>query len=185
MPPPKPNPFRPTLIKPAAKLCHGLRTLNQFKFCYFLPLSITHPNLVKFVSPIHADKIAVQRVLLFKNLLLPLSRALNGMFALYRSSPGQLSIEPLAPFSYRPGRSSLDPRSIESAWSSCQQALKLHAPPMLYRYKTDVPNIRICFSPLLVSNRHCVTKPKKSKSRFFVAPLLIRMTLRNSLKGGE
>ena len=71
-------------------------------------LGVADPYLVKFIRPVHSQIISLHFVLLLYYVV-SLPSALNGMFALYWSSKGQLSIEPLAPSSRWSGQSALDP----------------------------------------------------------------------------
>ena len=99
-----------TFMEPTAKLAHALGTLLNLHLGYFVALGIADPYLVKFISPIHSQIVSLHFVFLLFHCVLPIPIAVNGKFALYRSSTkGQLSIEPLAPFSRWTGQSVLDP----------------------------------------------------------------------------
>jgi hypothetical protein len=98
--------------------------LEDFHFGYFVAVCITDPNLIKLISPIHTQIVSLQLLFLLGGIV-PISIALNGRFALYQSSQGQLSIEPLAPFSRWSGQSRRDPRWIGGERSSYQQALEI------------------------------------------------------------
>src|SRR4029453_7562716 len=82
----------------------------NFPLSYLGGLLIAHVHLMHSVSPIPSHVVSLHFPFLLLRFVLPIPIALNGMFALYRSSiRGQLSIEPLAPFSHRPGQSLPDP----------------------------------------------------------------------------
>ena len=102
--------------QPLYRLCY-------FDLSYFLALFIAYVYLVQAVSPIHSYVVSFH-LLLFLHYVIPIPKAPNGKLALYRSSrTGQLSIEPLAPFSHWTGQSLPDPRrGIGQGWSSFQQA---------------------------------------------------------------
>jgi hypothetical protein len=90
---PKFDALCPTLMEPAAKLAQAFHALLDGHLGYFLALVIADPHLVKLVGPIHSQIISLQLLCLLV-CFLPIPSALNGKFALYRSSPkGQLSIE--------------------------------------------------------------------------------------------
>src|SRR5215475_13837493 len=81
------------LIEPAAELAPPLYSLGDLHLDNFLALWITHPHLIELIRPIHAQIISLHALLLL-GCVLPIPTALNGKFALYRSSPkGQLSIK--------------------------------------------------------------------------------------------
>src|SRR5205823_4354510 len=83
-----------TFIEPTAKLAHALRTLLNPHLGYFIALNIADPYLVKFINPIHSHIISLHSLFLL-GYVLPIPIALNGKFALYKSSTKkQLSIEP-------------------------------------------------------------------------------------------
>jgi hypothetical protein len=135
--------LRPTLVKPAAKLTHGFGFLSQFYLDYFFALSIADPNLMKLIGPIHTQIVSLQLLLLLL-FLFPFLKALNGVFALYRSSRGQLSIEPLAPFSRWPGQSALDPHGglgFDGPHASKLSESVLNQ--LTYSNKRDLTNIRL------------------------------------------
>src|SRR5574341_578563 len=100
--------FRLTLVEPAAKLAHPFWTLDHLHLDYLLALWITDPHLMKLIRPIHSQ-IVSRHFLFLLPCVFPIPRAVNGMFALYRSSKGQLSIEPLSPFFCWSGQSRSDP----------------------------------------------------------------------------
>jgi hypothetical protein len=134
--------LRPTLVDPTAKLTHGFGFLSQFYLDYFFALSIADPNLMKLIGPIHTQIVSLQLLLLLL-FLFPFLKALNGVFALYRSSQGQLSIEPLAPFSRWPGQSVLDPHSglgLDGPHASKLSESVLNQ--LTYSNKRDLTNIR-------------------------------------------
>src|SRR4029453_7685226 len=82
----------------------------NFPLSYLGGLLIAHVHLMHSVSPIPSHVVSLHFPFLLLRFVLPIPIALNGMFALYRSSiRGHLSIEPLAPFSHRPGQSLPDP----------------------------------------------------------------------------
>ena len=82
-----------TFMEPTAKLAHALGTLLNLHLGYPLALGIADPYLVKFISPIHSHIVSFHS--LFLCCVLPIPIAMNGKFALYKSSTkGQLSIEP-------------------------------------------------------------------------------------------
>jgi hypothetical protein len=101
--------FGLSLMQPSPEFAHGLGLLKHLHLGYFLAVWVADPNLVKFLSPIHSQIVSLHFLILLLYLVLPIPSAVNGMFALYRSSRGQLSIEPLAPFSRWSGQSALDP----------------------------------------------------------------------------
>jgi len=91
---PKFNRLCSLLIEPTAKLSQAVNVLRHFFLNDFLTVKITHPDLMKLIGPIHSQIKAFQLLCLL-GYRFSISGALNGMFALYRSSTkGQLSIEP-------------------------------------------------------------------------------------------
>jgi hypothetical protein len=115
-----------TFMEPTAKLAHALGTLLNLHLSYFLALGIADPYLVKFISPIHSHIVSFHSLFLL-GCVLPIPIAMNGKFALYKSSTkGQLSIEPQ--IRSLTGRDSLPlilVRGIRPRWSSFQQALEI------------------------------------------------------------
>src|SRR5713226_2913596 len=107
-PSPKLAPFSSSLIKPAPQLRHPFRGLFDLHLRYLLPVLITHVELVHSVCPVHSHIVSLHFLSLLR-CVVPIPTTVNGMFALYRSSMGQLSIEPLAPFFYWSGQSQGDP----------------------------------------------------------------------------
>src|SRR5215510_3444696 len=101
--------FSFSLMEPSTEFAHGFGLLKHLHLGYFLALWVADPNLVEFFSPIHSQIVSLHFLVLLLHHLLPIPSAVNGMFALYRSSNGQLSIEPLSPFSRWSGQSVLDP----------------------------------------------------------------------------
>src|SRR5262245_28510626 len=101
--------FSFSLMEPSTEFAHGFGLLKHLHLDYFLALWVADPNLVEFFSPIHSQIVSFHFLVLLLHHLLPIPSAVNGMFALYRSSNGQLSIEPLSPFSRWSGQSVLDP----------------------------------------------------------------------------
>src|SRR5215471_2595435 len=106
---PQLNPLSSLLIEPAPTLRQpfgGLWDLHLGDLCSVL---IPHVNLVHLVRPIHSQIISLHLLFLLY-VVFPIPKALNGMFALYRSSTkGQLSMELPAPFFCWSGQSALDP----------------------------------------------------------------------------
>jgi hypothetical protein len=91
---PKLDSLGPALIEKAAKLSQSLDILDDLLLDDFLAFKITDPHLMKLIGPIHSQVISLQLLYLLVYLLASPS-ALNGKFALYRSSTkGQLSMEP-------------------------------------------------------------------------------------------
>src|SRR5262245_3792656 len=91
---PKLNPLAATLVKPAPELRQLVCGLLDLPLFYFSAALISYIQLMAFVRPIHSQIIPLQFLtLLF--CLLPIPITVNGKFLLYRSSMGQLSIEPL------------------------------------------------------------------------------------------
>ena len=122
---PKLNPLGSSLVEPAPDFCQPLRALLHFHLFYFFPFLIAYVHLVQAVSPIHSYVVSFHCLLLLRYVI-PIPIALNGKLALYRPSQGQLSIEPLAPFSYWPGQSLPDPRKWDRARVVLnQQALEI------------------------------------------------------------
>src|SRR5438552_13691760 len=92
---PKLDSLCPILIEPAAKLSQSLDILDDLLLDDFVAFRITDPHLMKLIGPIHSQIVSLQLLCLL-GLVLPISVAPNGMFALYRSSTkGPLSMEPL------------------------------------------------------------------------------------------
>jgi hypothetical protein len=120
---PKLYPFSLSVVQPTSEFAHGLRLLKHLHLSYFLAVWIADPNLVEFLSPIHSQIVSLHFLVLLLHHMVPIPSAVNGMFALYRSSTGQLSIEPLAPFSRWSGQSVLDP--LEGLGSAGPQSSKL------------------------------------------------------------
>ena len=91
----------------------------------FVALGIAGPHLMKLIGPIHSQIVSLQLLCLL-GLVLPISVAPNGMFALYRSSTkGPLSIEPLLhSLASRDSLSLILLLGIGQGRSSCQQALE-------------------------------------------------------------
>ena len=92
---PQLDPLSPALIKPTAKLGQPLDILQDLLLHYFLAFRIADPHLMKLIGPIHSHIVSLHFLFLLLHCVLPIPIAVNGKFALYRSSPkGQLSIEP-------------------------------------------------------------------------------------------
>src|SRR5215467_12272802 len=80
------------LIEKTTKLSQPPNALLNLFLAYLLALRIADPDLVKLIGPIDSQIISLQWLLLLA--VVPIPSALNGMFALYRSSTkGPLSIE--------------------------------------------------------------------------------------------
>ena len=121
---PKLNSLTAALLKPPSELSQPVSGLLDFQLSYFSSTLITHIQLVALIRPIHSQIISRQSLILLF-CLLPIPRAVNGKFALYRSSQGRLSIEPLAPFFCWSGQSRRDPRWDRGRKVLSQQALEI------------------------------------------------------------
>src|SRR4030095_1303478 len=107
---PKLDPLDSSRVEPAPHLRQPVGSFLNFHLSSLGGLLIAHVHLMHSVSPIHSHVVSLHFPFLLLRFVLPIPIALNGMFALYRFSiRGQLSIEPLAPFSHRPGQSLPDP----------------------------------------------------------------------------
>ena len=89
---PKLHSLASALIEKTTKLSQPPNALLNLFLAYLLALRIADPDLVKLIGPIDSQIISLQWLLLLA--VVPIPSALNGMFALYRSSTkGPLSIE--------------------------------------------------------------------------------------------
>src|SRR5207245_11762668 len=93
---PKLNSLTAALLKPPSELSQPVSALLDFQLSYFSSTLITHIQLVALIRPIHSQIISRQSLILLF-CLLPIPRAVNGTFALYRPSQGRLSIKLLLP----------------------------------------------------------------------------------------
>jgi hypothetical protein len=126
--------FSLSLMEPSTEFAHRFRLLKHLHLDYFLALWVADPNLVEFLSPIHSQIVSLHFLVLLLRYLLPIPTAVNGKFALYRSSTkGQLSIELLAPFSRWSGQSVLDPLKGLGSHGP-------HSSKLLNRYATTMCN---------------------------------------------
>ena len=73
-------------MEPTAKLAQARRALLDFHLSYLLALGIADPYLMKFISPIHSQIVSLALSVLLLRYVFPIPTALNGKFALYRSS---------------------------------------------------------------------------------------------------
>ena len=139
---PKLDPFGPILIKPAAEFAQSLDGFHHPFLENFLPLSVTHPDLMKLIRPIHSQIVPFQLLYLLVCLLV-ISKALNGKFALYRSSTkGQLSME--LHFRSLAGRDSL-PLILLAEWDKGgpHTSKLLNSTVTNYPIYSPPPNIRM------------------------------------------
>ena len=92
---PQLDPFSPALIEPTAKLGQPVDILQNLLLDDFVALGIAGPHLMKLIRPIHSQIVSLHFLFLLLHCVLPIPIAVNGKFALYRSSTkGRLSIEP-------------------------------------------------------------------------------------------
>src|SRR5918996_932757 len=100
--------LRLTHAKPIPGPIHRLG-IDRIHLHPMIQKKIHNVHLVHLVRPIHSQIISLHLLVLLSSVF-PIPKAVNGRFALDRASRGQLSIEPLVPFSHWSGQSAPDPQ---------------------------------------------------------------------------